>query len=180
MQTQKAKQGKREVIKRRMRGLKRRITTLSETITRTREELRAEDISFLRRYGTTAERVQQRPLMNDPLPPSGLLLDNTKHRGNLTFKVWRKMNDLYFPMILDPNTAHPGLRLSKDLTSVKWGEIRELPDNPELFDSSAVVLGYEGFTSRIHSWQVEGGQSQHWMRGVAPESVQRKGCLGFS
>ncbi|MEQ2191255.1 hypothetical protein XENOCAPTIV_024877 [Xenoophorus captivus] len=164
-------------VKKRMKDLKKRIS-LSDIIIKTKNELRAEDVSFLRCYEATAERVQQRPLMNDPQPLPGRLLDKVKHIGNLTFDIWRTMNDQYFPVILDPNTAHSGLRLTKDLTSVKWGNVEELPDNPERFDSSSIILGCEGFTTGIHSWEVEVGESQHWTLGVVPESVKRKGLLG--
>ncbi|MEQ2229313.1 hypothetical protein ILYODFUR_017587 [Ilyodon furcidens] len=164
-------------VKKIMKDLKKRITSLSYIIIKTKNELRAEDVSFLRCYEAAAERVQQRPLMNDPQPLPGLLLDKVKHIGNLTFDIWRNMNDQYFPVILDPNTAHSGLTLTKDLTSVKWGNVEELPDNPERFDSSSIILGCEGFTTGIHSWEVEVGESQHWTLGVAPESVKRKGLL---
>uniref|UniRef100_A0A3Q2FZV0 B30.2/SPRY domain-containing protein n=1 Tax=Cyprinodon variegatus TaxID=28743 RepID=A0A3Q2FZV0_CYPVA len=158
--------------------LMKKMATLSEAITKTREELRADDLLFLRRRGAAAERVRQQTQMDRPPLLSGLLLDKAKHKGNLTFNIWSKMNDLYFPVILDPNTAHPGLRLTKHLTGVKWGESQELPDNPERFDSSSIILGSEGFTSGIHSWEVEVGENQHWMLGVAPESSKRKGPLG--
>ncbi|XP_039373359.1 stonustoxin subunit alpha-like [Mauremys reevesii] len=86
-------------------------------------------------------------------------------------------------LTLDPDTAHPELVLSEDLKTVSRGhKKRSLPDNPERFDYSYCVLGSEGFTSGKHSWEVkvEGGPAGLWAVGVARESVQRKGEVGFT
>ncbi|XP_030390637.1 butyrophilin subfamily 1 member A1-like isoform X4 [Gopherus evgoodei] len=85
-------------------------------------------------------------------------------------------------MTLDPITAHPDLILSEDQTCLTKGDTAQnVPDNPERFDSSVCVLGSEGFTSGIHYWEVEVGNSGDWWAvRVARESIRRKGWLNFS
>ncbi|KAL0147978.1 hypothetical protein M9458_056705, partial [Cirrhinus mrigala] len=80
------------------------------------------------------------------------------------------------PVILDPNTSHPHLIMSDDLTSVRESKNKQLlPDNPERFDIYACVLGSEGFNSGTHCWDVEVKESQCWSVGVTTASNQRKG-----
>uniref|UniRef100_H3A2N6 Uncharacterized protein n=1 Tax=Latimeria chalumnae TaxID=7897 RepID=H3A2N6_LATCH len=84
--------------------------------------------------------------------------------------------DLKMMVTLDPNTAHPNLTVSEDLTAVTRGSTRreDLPDNPERFDRSPCVLGSEGFTSGRHSWVVDVEKQTNWILGVAAESANRK------
>ncbi|KAL7859113.1 hypothetical protein SRHO_G00142600 [Serrasalmus rhombeus] len=127
-------------------------------------------------FKSTEKQAQLTP--KDPEKTSGALINVGKHLSNLKFRVWENMQEVlqYTPVTLDPNTAHPDLHLSDDLTAVENTKQRSsLPDNPERFDEWWCVLGSEGFNSGIHCWDVQVGDSENWSLGVITESVTRKG-----
>jgi len=81
-------------------------------------------------------------------------------------------------VILDPNTAYPKLILSKDGKQVSHGgSWTDVPNNPERFDSSACVLGKDGFSCGRFYFEVQVSDKTEWDLGMARESVRRKGKI---
>ncbi|XP_053180928.1 zinc-binding protein A33-like [Scomber japonicus] len=167
-----------KTMSREMKRIQEQISSLSDSISAVEEDLKKHNVSFLSSYKPTQTRARAQSSLSDPQLVSGALIDEAKHLGNLSFRVWEKMKEKvhFSPVILDPNTAHPRLYLSDDLTSVRNGDTyQQLPDNPERNTNGPNVLGSEGFSSGKHSWEVEVGDHPDWTVGLAKESVDRKG-----
>ncbi|XP_033982050.1 probable E3 ubiquitin-protein ligase TRIML1 [Trematomus bernacchii] len=82
---------------------------------------------------------------------------------------------------LDPDTAQPNLILSDDGKQVKDGDVKKnLPDNPERFDTCARVLAKQSFSSRRFYYEVQVKGKTGWVIGVARESINRKGKITLS
>lgn len=161
-------------LKDKIKELSAEVLSLAETISIIQEQLEEEDMILLKNFKATQDRERSIPLGSDNL--LGLLIDVTKHLCNLKYKVWEKMLDKidYTPVILDPNTAHPCLILSDDLTSLHYSKQHTgCPDNPERFHMSAEVVGMDALGSGSHHWIVETGSNQDWLLGVASLSVPR-------
>ncbi|XP_015257479.1 PREDICTED: nuclear factor 7, brain-like [Cyprinodon variegatus] len=169
---------KRKTISREIKRIQEQISSLSDSISAGKEDLQKNNLSFLSSYKATQSRARAQSSLSDPQLLSGALIDVAKHLGNLSYRVWNRMKGkIHFsPVILDPNTASRWLSLSDDLTSVKRGDTKEqLPDNPERNINYTNVFGSEGFSSGIHSWEVEVGDHPRWNIGLVKESVDRKG-----
>ncbi|XP_055974814.1 tripartite motif-containing protein 75-like [Sorex fumeus] len=70
---------------------------------------------------------------------------------------------------LDPDTAHPSLRVSQDLQSVTCVRKRSKGDGGTKSCNDTgqlVVLGREGFASGRHYWEVQVGANPEWAVGV--------------
>uniref|UniRef100_A0A673H900 Nuclear factor 7, ovary-like n=1 Tax=Sinocyclocheilus rhinocerous TaxID=307959 RepID=A0A673H900_9TELE len=164
---------KKQKMKEKLEDMNRHISALSHTIKDLEETMKSNDV-FLTPECSFRVQISQ----PDPQMPSGVLIYVPRYLGNLPYRVWKKMlNSVQkTPVILDPNTAHPRLILSNDLTRVKyiWDD-QPFPDNPERFDICECVLGSKGFNSGMHFWEVEVKESECWSLGVTTESNQRKG-----
>ncbi|XP_051265302.1 zinc-binding protein A33 isoform X2 [Dicentrarchus labrax] len=132
------------------------ISSLTNKIKTINEEMKAEDISFILNVKSTMERSQSN--LRQPETPSGALINEAKHIGNLLFTVWGKMKNIiqYTPVTLDPNTSGSHLTLSEQMTRSTSNNYYPEPGNLESMRSSA-ILGSEGFSSGKHSWDVEVG-----------------------
>lgn len=79
-------------------------------------------------------------------------------------------------MILDPNTNHPWLRLSDNRRMVQESHAETDPsDSPERFDGWPCVLGWEGYSSGRHYWEVDIANKGYWRIGVTTADSQRHG-----
>ncbi|XP_051569441.1 nuclear factor 7, ovary-like isoform X2 [Myxocyprinus asiaticus] len=173
---------KSQMMKEKLEEMNTHISALSHTIKDMEEMMKAnDDLSFLKNFKVTMERAQRS--QPDPQMTSGAFIHVPHYLGNLTFRDWKKMQDIVHktPVILDPNTAHPHLILSDDLTSVRNSEnIQPIPDNPERFNWFECVLGSEGFNSGTHCWDVEVKDNRCWIVGITTKSNKRKGYDFFN
>ncbi|XP_062033590.1 ret finger protein-like 4A-like protein 1 [Lepus europaeus] len=82
---------------------------------------------------------------------------------------------------LDEDTAHKRLVISEDRKTVQCG-LSPLTrrERPERFDCALGILGFPGFTSGRHYWEVDVGSSREWDVGVCRESAKRKGPIELS
>ncbi|KAG7333411.1 hypothetical protein KOW79_003546 [Hemibagrus wyckioides] len=154
--------------------MNRDILVLCEKAAGIEEEIDANNISFLQNYKETVKRTAWE--MKDPEISSASLIDVAKHLGNLEFGVWEKMLSIikYTPVILDPNTAHPCLHLTDNLTTMELrNSITELQENTLRFGDYSSVLGSQGFDSGKHCWDIDVGSSSAWAVGVISESAYK-------
>ncbi|XP_035469989.2 nuclear factor 7, brain [Scophthalmus maximus] len=163
-------------IKDKLKELSAEVLSLTETISVVHEQLKEDDMVLLKNFQATQDRSESNVLGSDNM--SGLLIDVTNHLCNLKYRVWEKMLDHidYTPVTLDPNTAHPCLILSDNLTSLHYSKQPSCcPDNPERFHISAEVVAMSPLGSGSHHWVVETGSNQDWLLGVVSLSVPRNG-----
>ncbi|XP_056091994.1 E3 ubiquitin-protein ligase TRIM35-like [Rhinichthys klamathensis goyatoka] len=166
---------KSEIIKKKIEEITSGMLSLSHIIESIEDQLRRNDFTFLVNYKTAIERTKC--TLRDQTRPSGMLIDVAKHVGNITYVVSKKLqaNIRYTPVTLDPNTAHPYLTVSDDLTTITYTDehFQQLPANPERFDGYTSILGSEGFDSGSHCWDIEVGDSTAWAVGVITESAYK-------
>ncbi|KAM3609731.1 uncharacterized protein V6R79_019488 [Siganus canaliculatus] len=93
----------------------------------------------------------------------------------------KKLQQHEVEVTLDPDTAFPKLILSDDGREVKRGNVKKnLPNNPERFDSCNCVLAKQSFSSGRFYYEVQVKGKTKWDLGVAKESINRKGKITAS
>ncbi|XP_067438690.1 E3 ubiquitin-protein ligase TRIM35-like isoform X1 [Thunnus thynnus] len=174
---------KKRDLKERTNRMSQVIKSLEDKIQLIEEELDTggEGVTFLQQYQDTAKSTQtgHRELKKI----CRLLINVAKHLGNIQYAVWDKMKHIapYTPVTLDPRTAGKSLSVSSELNSVHISpgpsqgheESRSVPANPERFHPYSCILAKEGFSSGVHCWDIEVGDSSNWTVGVAAQSVSR-------
>ncbi|XP_077080278.1 tripartite motif containing 35-27 [Siphateles boraxobius] len=163
---------KRKMIEDQMKRINTQLSSLEERARIAEEQIESNNISFLLKYKGSADSPQCTSPCPEKLPE--VQIDVAKHLGNLKFGVWQKMKAVaqYIPVVLDPNTAHPCLQLSDDLSDVSFGQwSRPALGYVEKREGYASVLGSEGFSSGNHYWDIEVGENTTWALGVISESA---------
>ncbi|KAL0198861.1 hypothetical protein M9458_007401, partial [Cirrhinus mrigala] len=80
------------MMKEKLEEINRHISALSQTIKHTEEMMKGNDVCFLKEFPVSMERVQiSQP---DPQTPSGALIHVPRYLGNLSFGVWKKMQNI--------------------------------------------------------------------------------------
>ncbi|XP_068018495.1 zinc-binding protein A33-like isoform X2 [Melanerpes formicivorus] len=98
--------------------------------------------------------------------------------GPLQYIFWRQMLQSVCPapapLTFDPESAHPNLVFSRDLTAVtERDRARPVASSPRRFRQCVNVLSSQSFTSGQHYWEVWVGSKTKWDLGVAAEAVDR-------
>lgn len=94
-------------------------------------------------------------------------------------KIKRQMNspDRISP-VLDQNTAHRFLSLSKDKSTVRWMNTGRKSFNRESFSFLIAILSCEGFSSKRYLWNLE-VEGLSWALGIVKKSVIRDANLAM-
>ncbi|XP_032996173.1 zinc-binding protein A33-like isoform X2 [Lacerta agilis] len=125
------------------------------------------------------ENVSVRPAVQvNELTAFNVELHKDRYDGPLQFIFWRRMLKSICtapaPLTLDPESAHPNLVLSKDLTAVTERKTpQSVPRSTSRFLQCVNVLAKESFESGRHYWEVWVGTKTKWDLGVAADSVDR-------
>ncbi|RXN12760.1 butyrophilin subfamily 1 member A1-like isoform X1 [Labeo rohita] len=83
-------------------------------------------------------------------------------------------------VILDADTAHPQLIVSRDGKQVKYENTQMKGKGKDRFDKYLGVVGKDGFSSGCFYFEVQVKGQTQWYLGVTRESVNKKGWISLS
>nr|XP_023688196.1 E3 ubiquitin-protein ligase TRIM39-like [Paramormyrops kingsleyae] len=90
--------------------------------------------------------------------------------------VWDWICSAEDDVTLDPMSSHPWLLLSDDRKRVQEALSEAmLPPSRQRFDGWPCVLGWEGFSSGRHYWEVDLANDGYWRLGLTTASARRQG-----
>ncbi|XP_043942051.1 zinc-binding protein A33-like [Protopterus annectens] len=173
-------------IEENLRKIKENVNAAQESVFLIRLQLQEQDpLNFLKKIKSLPERIKKCHNLSDKQGIMASDLCVGAYKGPLQYGVWKEMKSILNPglsnLSLDPNTAHPKLVLSEEMTSVSHGDIRQqLHDNYERFNNCVSLLGSERFESGRHYWEVDVGNKTDWDVGVTVEFINRKGEINLS
>ncbi|XP_078501882.1 E3 ubiquitin-protein ligase TRIM39-like [Lissotriton helveticus] len=186
------KKEKLRMIRGRMTGMLKQQSIFRKLITEMEEKCKQQDIELLKDVQSVMDRCDtvniRKPDIRYLGRESTLECFNTQlsylndkiktikeyFRKELEFSRFKGFK---VPIVLDPDTAHPKLVVSKDWTRVRWtNSMQSLPGRSKRFSTICAVVGTEGFSSGRHYWEVQlKHKGEMWAVGVMAESVNRKG-----
>ncbi|KAG3288585.1 tripartite motif containing 38 [Ictidomys tridecemlineatus] len=101
-------------------------------------------------------------------------IHTTCNVSELYLDVKKMLRRYQVSVTLDPDTAHPSLTLSEDGRQVTLGGCqKDLDFSPRRFSAYPCVLGFGGFSSGRHYFEVDVGEGTAWDLGVCLDGVQR-------
>ncbi|XP_074489702.1 zinc finger protein RFP-like isoform X2 [Sebastes fasciatus] len=149
-------------------------TALKESVERSQAEL----IDTLKEKQRKTEKQAEGFIKELEQEISELKKRSTEVMKKLFEAELKRVQQSAVDVTLDPDTANPKLILSDDGKEVKHGDVRKnLPDNPERFDSCVNVLAKQSFSSGRFYYEVQVKGKTGWDLGVARESINRKGGI---
>lgn len=90
--------------------------------------------------------------------------------------VWSWICSAAADVILDPKTNNPWLQLSDDQRMVQEAHAEaDLPYSSQRFDGWPCVLGWEGYSSGRHYWEVDIANNGYWRVGLTTATSKRQG-----
>ncbi|XP_040825748.1 E3 ubiquitin-protein ligase TRIM31-like [Ochotona curzoniae] len=117
------------------------------------------------------------------MPPRELLQKQLDKAKSSHDSIIKNLRNLEAPVTFDTASAHPSLKFSQDLKTVRVDMIprkhSEDTVEPQRFYPSCCLLGSPGFSTGRHTWEVErrGPGGGACILGVAWEQAPRQGSL---